>query len=77
MKFLFSESIILWFNLDMDGFKSPLSDQFYSGMNSQSASISSELTFATTPAAMTVSYFAKFQCILSLDNTTGAYVSSV
>ncbi len=65
------------FGLDTDGYKSPMTDMVYSGMNTQSASISAELSFANCPAQMSVSYFAKFQCILSLDPTTGSYVSSV
>ncbi|MGI9358416.1 MAG: hypothetical protein ACR2ON_03325 [Paracoccaceae bacterium] len=63
--------------LDLDGFKSGELNGIYSGMNTQSASMSVNCDYTSLPAAMTFSFFGKFQCILSLDEVTGAYVSSV
>jgi len=63
--------------LDLDGFKSGELNGIYSGMNTQSASMSVHCDFTSLPANMTFSFFGKFQCILSLDEVTGAYVSSV
>ncbi len=65
--------------IDLDSFKTPLSDEnFYSGMNVQSSSISAELAFETpTTNACIVTYFARYEAIVSLDEVSNCYVVSV
>jgi hypothetical protein len=65
--------------LDMDTFKTPLSDEnFYSGLNVQSSSISCELAFeGTTTSSVIATYFARYEAIVSLDEVSNCYVASV
>jgi hypothetical protein len=64
---------------DLDSFRSPISDEgFYSGMNCQSSSLSAELAFeANTTQACIVTYFARYEAIVSLDEVSNCYVASV
>ena len=65
--------------LDLDTFKTPLSDEnFYSGLNVQSSSISCELAFeGTTTSSCIATYFARYEAIVSLDDVSNCYVASV